>query len=475
MANILYVSCGMSSALHAALELSRRLTAAGHGVCFLSHADIEQAVRAQGFDFVRLCGDRELEGRLEPLRSIVGDGLTRAPRRALEWLAQRRRLRELAVESDEIERAVAELDPDLLILDIEMHYAIVATANLGIPTALAIVWFNIFRDPAGPPLHSSRGPARSWGARLRNRLAWGGSYAAMLASEQKRRFSAWGLRKLLAPFAYDTLWIGDLQAAAGARGFDLATQTSRTDWLRPLVYTRLPILSFNAAEMDFTQRRPANLHYVGPMVNAERRESRMSADERARFDVLAKRRRSGDPSRPLVYCSLGTFWATDQRFLESVLAVFDRRREWDLILGLGGKLAPASLGVAPANALVLEWAPQIEALALADCAITHGGIGSINECIAMGVPMVVYSTRHVDQNGCAARVAHHGLGVLGDKDRDDIEAIERNVDKALSDPTYRENVAAMRDVVERYRRPDRALEVIEGLLAPRASRPGPRG
>ena len=175
--------------------------------------------------------------------------------------------------------------------------------------------------------------------------------------------------------------------------------------------------------------------------------------------------RQDQTKRPLIYCSLGSYWSADSAFLRRVLAVFQHRTDWDLVLGLGGKLDVEQLAPVPANALLLRWAPQLEVLKLADCAITHGGIATINECIAHGVPMVVYSTRHVDQDGCAVRVAYHGLGVRADKDHDGPGEIERNVERVLDDPLMRSQVAKMRQIFLDYQARDEALRVVDHALA----------
>ena len=74
---------------------------------------------------------------------------------------------------------------------------------------------------------------------------------------------------------------------------------------------------------------------------------------------------------------------------------------------------------------------------------------------------MVYSTGYVDQNGCAARVAHHGLGVVADQTVDDSLVIEANIETALTDPDIQSRVASMQGVFAAYRSPDRAVEAIE--------------
>jgi MGT family glycosyltransferase len=167
--------------------------------------------------------------------------------------------------------------------------------------------------------------------------------------------------------------------------------------------------------------------------------------------------------RPLTYCSLGSYWS-DPEFLRMVLATFERRPDWDLVLGLGGQVSVADLGPIPDNVLALDWAPQLEVLAEADCSINHGGITSINECITYEVPMIVYSPSLLDQDGCAARIAYHGLGVRADWKTPDPSALERHIDRVLNDRQMRDRVRAMSQIYDRYQGDDVAVGVVEEYL-----------
>ncbi|MEX1350597.1 MAG: hypothetical protein AB1Z31_23000 [Desulfobacterales bacterium] len=65
------------------------------------------------------------------------------------------------------------------------------------------------------------------------------------------------------------------------------------------------------------------------------------------------------------------------------------------------------------------------------------------------------------------RVKYHGLGVVADKDTDGEEQIERNIERTMSDPDIRRNVAAMRDRFHEYEQPDRAVELVESYIGRR--------
>ena len=450
----LYITNGMASTLNSSFELSRRLSQAGHEVVYASPAEVSEAVRAQGYEFVPLVADREFFERAAADRR---PGV--APIALLRWLARRRRLRRESIANDEIERLIDRLAPDLLLIDIEMHFAVIVSARFSLPTFLPIVWFSVFRQSCLPPLHTTLFPGETVGARAAIALAWWRLRFARLRKAWWAPLRRWLRGGVLRPVAYDTFERDDLVELARSRRFPLS-QTDSSPWLRPHVYTHLTVLSFTAREMELPQVRHPLVEYVGPMIDLRRRES-LEPEQASRWDLFKRCRESEEAPGPLVYCSLGSFWAADSCFLGKVVDVFRGRPEWRLVLGLGGQLEVDELGELPANALVLDWAPQLEVLALADCAITHGGITTINECIELGVPMVVYSTRHVDQNGCAVRVAHHGLGVLGDTRTDGVAELVTKIERVLGDVEIRRRVESMRDRFARYRTEKTVLQLIE--------------
>jgi zeaxanthin glucosyltransferase len=134
------------------------------------------------------------------------------------------------------------------------------------------------------------------------------------------------------------------------------------------------------------------------------------------------------------------------------------------VLSTGGSLEPEQLGPLPPNVHAFDWIPQLEVLQAADCAVINAGT-SVYECILQDVPMVVYSLRFNDQNGTAARIGYHGLGIVGDKDRDDAAKIREHLQRLLDDRAFRQRVASMRRSLRVAEADDRAVRAIERLLA----------
>jgi UDP:flavonoid glycosyltransferase YjiC (YdhE family) len=448
LANIAFIAHGLTSPLNAGLELSRRLRDGGHRVTFLSHADIGEVVRAHGFAFVRL---NEPAAMWPPGSGRIGPG-------AIAQIPVWRRMRKESIETDQIERAVAAIDPDLLLIDIEMHYPVIATASLGIPTMLVMNWLSIYRLPDLPPLNSKLAP----GDAAEIERAWRRVRMEAIGARLRHKLSRHGVGDVLRPVSVGTRFYADLKQVARFRGYPLRATTDRKQWLRPYMYTRLPVLCLNAYELEFPHTPHRNITYAGPMVNRHRVEGRVDAANRQRWEEF-KERRAGS-SRPLVYCSLGSYWS-DLSFLRMVLATFARRPDWDLVLGLGGQVTPGEIGPITPNVLTLDYAPQLEVLAEAACAINHGGITSINECIAHEVPMIVYSPGLLDQDGCAARVAYHGLGIGADWESGDPADLERHIAQVLASSDMRDRLRAMRTAYDRYENDGVAVRAIEQHLA----------
>ena len=440
----------MASTRNSNFELARRLAQRGHEIVFVSHADIGQLVESRGWEFSRLTNDQIIRDR------VAG--------KAHHWrpgkLLNRRTARLESLRNLEIEQTLERLTPDALLIDIEMHYAIVATHALNVPTLLSIVWFSVFRDDQLPPLHSGRLPPTNRQEQIEIGRLWDELVEKRHRRDRQRRFHWSRLRDLFRPVMYSTNLRADLQELANSKRCPLDQVTDTRQWLDPHVYTNRPILCFNCWEMEFPHEPNPNLHYVGPMVNLDSADQAVDDDSRERWQQVRK----SIGERRLIYCSLGTFWKAHRSFFDRLLDCMRCREDWVLVIGLGGKSSPADFCDLPDNVVPLRFAPQVEILKSADCAINHGGITSINEAIQMGVPMVVFSTNHVDQPGCAARVAFHRLGTVGDIERDQPETIQENIENAMSDRNIQANIASMRDKFDEAKSSQVAESVIEQVV-----------
>ena len=160
---------------------------------------------------------------------------------------------------------------------------------------------------------------------------------------------------------------------------------------------------------------------------------------------------------------MGTIHTNFNYFQRVIKAVSDKP-DYDLVLAVGHNSSLDDFEPTPDNVYLFQRVPQLDLLKRADVVLTHGGIGTINECILLGVPMVVYSDGYYDRNGCAARVAYHGLGLRGDYYRDTEVEISRNIEQVLRNPQYKAKVERMQEIYVAYHHSDKVVELIHDML-----------
>jgi len=252
-----------------------------------------------------------------------------------------------------------------------------------------------------------------------------------------------------------------LQAYAEQVGFP-SEYIQENYWPGPFTYSNLPVISITAEEMEFPHDVRPNLYYVGPMVYTPRKEidskhSVVQKIEETLTDCI-------ENGQTIIYCSVSTFKEGDQGFLKKIIQAVASEDKWTLIIGMGGLLEEKDFDHLPKNVHAFSWVPQLQVLAKAHLSINHGGIHTINECIHYKVPMLVYSGKRSDQNGCAARIAYHELGMMADKDKDDVATIQHKIKAALANPNYRKNMAQLHEQVQIYRTEKKLSTLIAYLM-----------
>lgn len=421
---VLHFAHGIASYNNSLLELASRLDAAGMTLCVASHVDLTDMLQEAPCDFVHLRQDEFLAARLRAERSSIRGGFL--PLKIARIMAINRRYRRESLQSTEVAGLLASWQPDVLLVDMECHVALLQTRRSELPTLLCSRWFSVFRSPDLPPMHTPLLPPRNFLQRCRVRMAWLNLAVYKRFLDASHRLS----RRRFRPVGYDNHNRFDLAAVANRCGIDLASITQTDHWLIPHVYKDLPVMSLTTRGMEFEQACDPRMHYVGAMVGQKNATSIVAESALAEFERFLSAR--GSDANPLVYCSFSTFWATDGTQLEPLLERFAHRPDIDLVIGLGGVSPPSALSL-PDNILMLQFAPQLEVIRQADIVITHGGISSINEALRCGVPLIGVSGKRVDQEGCLARIQFHRLGVLSEYDMQSPDDIMPLVEFLLSD------------------------------------------
>ena len=417
MAKILCITTGLTGILNASFELMSRLESMGHVVTCASPGEIDYKVRLQGYNYLQL-GPVNYDPA--PAVPAYAGSLRKVKRFAHKFVhaGKRRKQATQALGMDAFLAQMAQLKPDLVIVDIELHEHIMSLYSKRYNLLLLSQWFSTWDSKGLPPIQSDIIPGNGFA----------GSKQGMESSWRKVRRSRWKmfLKKKLNTVYTDRRSI--LQKYAKEVGFP-QTYIRKNYWPGPFSYDELPVISMTAQGLDFEHELRPGLSYVGPMVSASRKEAPISEELNEQLNTIFAQKR--EANQKLIYCSVSTFSVGDSAFLKRVVEAVTGHKNWLLVISLGGKIDPNELGELPENTFVFKRVPQLRILEEADLSINHGGIHTINECLYFNVPMLVYSGKRSDQNGCAARVHYSNLGLMADKDEDKPEDIERKINEMI--------------------------------------------
>jgi len=231
-------------------------------------------------------------------------------------------------------------------------------------------------------------------------------------------------------------------------GFD--TSGLKINTLPPLYnFTKLPTVTMTMSELEFPHKLAKNMIYLGPMVHENRIigkefDSEMKNLETI-FDQKIKR------NKKLIYCSVGSLAQGYLPFLKNVIAAVKNETDWIMILSIGPKMNIDTFKSTPENVHIFNWVPQLKVIKESDCAIVSCGLNTIHECLHFKVPMLFYSGHYTDQNGNAARMAYHGLGIRGNIHTDTSEQINHNLKRIFEDDSFKKTVIKFHSKYQEYR------------------------
>jgi MGT family glycosyltransferase len=167
------------------------------------------------------------------------------------------------------------------------------------------------------------------------------------------------------------------------------------------------------------------------------------------------------PSAPLAYVSLGTLFNRDTelfRLVFKALASTDMRA----IVSAGSAAIDPSFPVPPPNVDLRPWVPQLDVLRQSTVCVTRGGMNTVTESLAMGVPLVVIPHMS-EQEIVASRVEELGVGIrLG---RADLTASRINaaICQVAGDERFSRQTAPVRDSFRAAGGVDRAVSAIDAF------------
>lgn len=417
-----------------AVALASRLADAGHEVVLIERSDTGPGTEVP----VRLVDRRILDLRLD-----LGATFAR-PRILSEWRQRRRAV--AAFDPTELHRMFDEIETDLVIVDIEEQEALIAAMEYHDRLQVAVLssFFHLFPAWNAPPLDSAVLPAPGLSSRLRVARAWLSTWLKAEKDSLYRRARADDLGR-----------VETLRSLARARG--VRRTMTRWQWLRPYAPRSLPILQTTATELDLPAALRSNVHAIGPLLDSSIRPE--AIDDPALSAVIQAAIRD---QRPIVTCVFGAMLSPADDFSDRLAAAVRLRPDIQFIVAAPDE-ETRWRGVA--NVFAAPWLPQRELLAVSSAAIIHSGTGTLHECAAAAVPTLVYPYAFNDQLGNAARVLHHGIGLVGDRDNDTPDVMVAQLDRLLEDDRFRSSLESFPASIARYERDHVAVAAVEQLLS----------
>ena len=389
------------------LALARTLADRGHSVTFVAQPDVGPKVERPGIGFAAVGARSHPAGRLARMTARLG-GTT-----GLFGIGGV--IRDMADTTDmlchEVPDVLRQIHAGAVISDQTEPAGGLVARHVGLPLVSVANALLIDREPEIPPAFVGWGyDPTPWGVQ-RN---LGG-----------HRVADWMMRPLLEV-------IGRRARAWGLQGLE-----TLEDCLSPTLEVSQSVDGF-----DFPRRAPPTaLRPCGPLRLPETRP----------WAVL--------PGGPNVFCSLGTLQGARASIFGAV-ATACVRLGLPLTIAHGGRLDEAGRSGLPGAPRVEAFVPQRAVLRTVGAVVTHGGLNTVLDALAAGVPMVVVPLAF-EQGAIAARVARSGAGIVIPRRRLTPETLAEALTALLERPSYRERAAALRDEIAAAGGVSRAADLVE--------------
>lgn len=139
-----------------------------------------------------------------------------------------------------------------------------------------------------------------------------------------------------------------------------------------------------------------------------------------------------------------------------------------LVVATTGGRPEGAVGEVPRNGRVSTWLPYDHLLPRVDVVVTNGGFGGVQRALAAGVPLVCAGDGE-DKPEVAARVAHAGAGIALRTGRPGEGRLRRSVRQVLATPRYRERARGLQAEMAAFGGAEAAADELEALVG--ATRP----
>ncbi len=431
MVKIVFMPFHWASDLNPTFALARKLRDRSHSVHYLAIPDTAERIRAQGFDFTPIFSRAFPEGTLAQQYESEAQG----KQYGINEFRDRFQTTCDLLREGELDRAISELQPDLLLTSSGTPWVGIAACKTGVPVMSFSSTLISVEDAAVPPFITDLIPMDSGLSRVRTWLEWKKYFL------RRRLYSKdWDISK-------------DLKSLARDCGYPLDKIDFRVEtWPRLL----LRELVFFPKDLDFPRsRKPEGASFIEASVDIDRNDGDFPWD-RIEHD------------KPLVYCTLGSlvpfkYPARASQFFQMFMDAMAQRPALQGAVAIGNYLKAEEFNC-PGNVLIVHHAPQVEVLSRASLMISHAGVTGVKESAFMGVPMLLIPI-YYDQPGNAARVVYHGLGArLRLKELSPFE-IGRLIDGVLNDSSYSARAKLMSEKLRNLEHQSPGVAIIEDSIS----------
>jgi zeaxanthin glucosyltransferase len=431
MATIVFMPFHWASDLNPTFALAQKLGNRGHRVHYFGIPDIAERIRSQGFDFTPVFSRAFPEGTLAKQYESEAQG----KRYGIDEFRDRFRGTCELLRKGELDHAIRQLHPDLLLTSSGTPWVGIAASQTGLPVITFCSTLISVEDFAVPPFSTDLIPKPTWLSHLRIWLEW-----KKLFWHRRRYSGGWNISEELKALARDCSY--------PLEKIDFRVET----WPRLL----LPELVFFPKELDFPRARtPEGAFFIEGAVDVQRRDGDFAWEQL-------------DDSKLLVYCTLGSllpfkFPARASQFFQMFIDAMAQRPALQGVVAIGSYLKADEFNC-PDNVLITSYAPQIQVLKRASLMVSHGGVTGLKESAFMGVPMLLMPVSY-DEFGNAARVVYHGLGErLRLKEVSAFE-LGRLIDRVLRDPSYSARAKLMSEKLRELEHQSPGVAIIENILS----------
>jgi MGT family glycosyltransferase len=427
MAKILMGTMGMVGHVTPGLPIARKLIERGNQVWWYTTSKFQKKIESAGATYLPMTlgydfDDLELDTAFPGRNNLKGIA-------QLKWDIKHVFADAIIGYTQDLEQFVAEIQPDVMLVDNAFAAAGVIHAKTGIPWATySVTPLGISsRDTA--PNGLGMLPDTSFIGRMRNRALY--ALFNNLIFRDVNTYSNQLMKQMEMPPIRQNI-------------FDTT--------LSPFLFIQPTDATFEYPRSDL----PAQVHYVGPFLPAPSQDFVPPVW----WDEMIY------GNRPVVHVTQGTVTTeTDQLTIPTIQALANE--DVLVVVTTGGKPVDSlHMDELPANVKVESFIPHYHLLPHVSVMVTNGGYGGVQTALANGVPLIVAGATE-DKPEVANRVAFSKTGINLKTNTPTVEQIRAAVQQILADPVYRENPQTMRERMRRFDAANEASALLERLAKTR--------